>query len=372
MSLASLIVLLLLGLVVWYVMRPTPRAWPKSWPTNEDRLDGFGTEHPGKLPQSLLPEIYQIVVARALYTLLGFAYLCLALNSTTGLVLYLVLSTGAALLARSYRIDVKGTWLESHFSAQIHAFWLTLAALAFIDPAVYIPMPMRGSTPLSWAGYLLIGLALTMRIARGWSRLRTKTPMIAERQFDASAERGSLIYLRCVYAAQALAVGAHMFDAAKIASVIFLVAAAGSLAARRRMRGTWLENHLGWQLRTSLYGLAVLFLVHAFLVPLALTVQATLAIAAFLGFVAGWMAYRIIRGWQALSQSGSTLPPSYWQQPGRNASGTAKHHISVAGVAAGVLILVAYIIQNDLSGRAGGESTPDIPTAAESNLPVER
>lgn len=66
MSLANLIVLLLLGLVVWLVMRPSRRAWPKSWPTNEDWLDGFGTEHTGNLPQSLLPEIHQIVVARAL------------------------------------------------------------------------------------------------------------------------------------------------------------------------------------------------------------------------------------------------------------------------------------------------------------------
>lgn len=141
MSLANLIVLLVLGLVVWGVMRPTRRAWPRSWPTNEDWLDGFETAHTGKLPQSLLPEIYQIVVARALYTLLGCAYLCLALNSATGLVLYLALSAGAALLARNYRIDVKGTWLESHFSAQIHAFWLTLAAVALIDPT-----RMRGST----------------------------------------------------------------------------------------------------------------------------------------------------------------------------------------------------------------------------------
>jgi len=144
MSLANLIVLLFLGFIVWLVIRPSRRAWE----THTAWLEGAGTEFTDKLPKSLLPEIYQVVVARALYTLLGFSYLCLALTSTTGIVLYLVLSAAAALLARNYRRDVEGTWLESHFSAQIHAFWLVLAAFLFINPAVYVPTQMPGAAPL--------------------------------------------------------------------------------------------------------------------------------------------------------------------------------------------------------------------------------
>lgn len=70
------------------------------------------------------------------------------------------------------RSEVRGTWLESHFRWQIRTFWFALlwvvgASLLF-GPFVLILVGL----PFLIVSYLLIGLWVTYRIARGWLALR--------------------------------------------------------------------------------------------------------------------------------------------------------------------------------------------------------
>jgi uncharacterized membrane protein len=87
-------------------------------------------------------------------------------------------------------------------------------------------------------------------------------------------------------------VGAFLFSWPSIIAVIL------NYAKRSEVRGTWLESHFRWQIRTFWFGalwvgLCVLFVI------------ATLGIGIFiawipLGVVGLWFIYRIARGWLRL------------------------------------------------------------------------
>jgi uncharacterized membrane protein len=69
---------------------------------------------------------------------------------------------------------------------------------------------------------------------------------------------------------------------------------------RSEARGTWLESHFRWQIRTFWYGLLWVSLCW-------LVVILTLGIGVFvvwlpLGIVGLWFIYRIVRGWLSLSE----------------------------------------------------------------------
>ena len=68
---------------------------------------------------------------------------------------------------------------------------------------------------------------------------------------------------------------------------------------RGEVRGTWLESHFRWQIRTFWFGLLWVGLCAAFVV---MTLGIGILIAWFpLGIVSLWFIYRIVRGWMALS-----------------------------------------------------------------------
>jgi uncharacterized membrane protein len=68
---------------------------------------------------------------------------------------------------------------------------------------------------------------------------------------------------------------------------------------RADVRGTWLESHFRWQIRTFWYGLLWVSLCWTFVI---LTLGIGLIIAWLpLGIVAVWFIYRIVRGWMALA-----------------------------------------------------------------------
>ena len=70
---------------------------------------------------------------------------------------------------------------------------------------------------------------------------------------------------------------------------------------RSDVRGTWLESHFRWQIRTFWFGLLWVGLCVAFIIG-------TLGIGSIiawlpLGAVGLWFVYRIVRGWLALRES---------------------------------------------------------------------
>jgi len=77
-----------------------------------------------------------------------------------------------------------------------------------------------------------------------------------------------------------------------------IIAVIVNYVKRSDARGTWLDSHFGWQLRTFWY--AVMWVVLAAL--LALTVVGIPFAWLVLAAVGLWVLYRIIRGWIALAE----------------------------------------------------------------------
>lgn len=75
------------------------------------------------------------------------------------------------------RGEVRGTWLESHFTWQIRTFWLALAWAALVA-LVSIPLAVILVGIGTWiAGMFVLGVWAIYRIARGWLRLNDHQPM---------------------------------------------------------------------------------------------------------------------------------------------------------------------------------------------------
>lgn len=73
------------------------------------------------------------------------------------------------------RGDVRGTFLESHFSWQIRTFWW---ALAWALLAGILIMTVIG-IPVAWVIAVAAGIWVLYRIARGWMALLSRKPMPA-------------------------------------------------------------------------------------------------------------------------------------------------------------------------------------------------
>ena len=96
-------------------------------------------------------------------------------------------------------------------------------------------------------------------------------------------------------------IGAFVFGWPSIIAVII------NYVTRERVRGTWLDSHWRWQLRTFWY--AALWL----LVAGALTITLIgIPFAVLVLVVTGlWVLYRVIRGWMILlDRRGMPLPPA--------------------------------------------------------------
>jgi len=93
----------------------------------------------------------------------------------------------------------------------------------------------------------------------------------------------------------ATVVGAFLFGWPSIIAVIL------NYVKRGDVRGTWLESHFRWQIRTFWFGLLWVVLCGLFIVA---TLGIGLLIAWIpLGVVGIWFIYRILRGWLALRES---------------------------------------------------------------------
>jgi uncharacterized membrane protein len=94
-------------------------------------------------------------------------------------------------------------------------------------------------------------------------------------------------------------IGAVLFGLPSIIAVII------NYVKRGEVRGTWLETHFRWQIRTFWFGVLWVVLCGVF-------VLLTLGLGVFLvwiplGILAVWFIYRIVRGWLALSD-GRAMP----------------------------------------------------------------
>ena len=117
--------------------------------------------------------------------------------------------------------------------------------------------------------------------------------------------KGSSLYnwTQAIYALHAFSLLTGILGAATVVGAFLigwpsLIAVILNYIKRSDVRGTWLDTHFRWQIRTFWYGLAWVALCGLFVVG-------TLGLGLFivwvpLGFVALWFIYRVARGWMAL------------------------------------------------------------------------
>ena len=121
---------------------------------------------------------------------------------------------------------------------------------------------------------------------------------------QAAPSSDSLVtWTQAIYALHALSLAIGILGAASVVGAFLIgwpsiVAVILNYVKRSDVRGTWLESHFRWQIRTFWYGAFWAALCGIFVVL-------TFGIGAIvvwipLGFLAIWFVYRVARGWLAL------------------------------------------------------------------------
>jgi uncharacterized membrane protein len=83
----------------------------------------------------------------------------------------------AVIMNYARQSDVRGTFLESHFSWQIRTFWFALLwVLVILALSLPLMLIVVGFFTL-WIGYVLLGIWVIYRIIRGWLALRDQRPV---------------------------------------------------------------------------------------------------------------------------------------------------------------------------------------------------
>ena len=139
--------------------------------TNETMTAGVPAAQP--LDESLITYTNIIYALHALAVVIG------VLTSTTiiGNFICGIPSIVAVIMNYARRSQVRGTFLDSHFSWQIRTFWfavfwaIVIGGISFVLAFVLIGF-------VTWIiGALLLGIWVIYRVARGWFALRDRRPM---------------------------------------------------------------------------------------------------------------------------------------------------------------------------------------------------
>lgn len=128
----------------------------------------------------------------------------------------------------------------------------------------------------------------------------------------ATADPRHVSYTHLMYGLHAVAVVIGILTAATIVGNFLvglpsIIAVVMNYARRGAVRGTWLESHFSWQLRTfwwALLWVVLAWLAFGWLILLFIGIP---LLAASFFFVGIWVAYRVARGWMAL-RDGRRMP----------------------------------------------------------------
>jgi uncharacterized membrane protein len=145
--------------------------------TGEDQeamssIDSTTSESPSRAVDpslvTLTHVIYALHAASLAIGIIGAA-------SIVGAFLFSVPSIIAVVLNYVRRGDVRGTWLESHFSWQIRTFWFAMLWAVFGGILVVTIILI----PVSFAIWAAVAIWVIYRVVRGWLNLRDDRPMSA-------------------------------------------------------------------------------------------------------------------------------------------------------------------------------------------------
>jgi uncharacterized membrane protein len=118
---------------------------------------------------------------------------------------------------------------------------------------------------------------------------------------------GSLVsWTTAIYALHAFSLLTGSLGAASVVGAFLtgwpsIIAVILNYVKRSEARGTWLESHFRWQIRTFWFGLLWIVLCVLFIVG---TLGIGILVAWLpMGLIGLWFIYRIVRGWMALNNS---------------------------------------------------------------------
>jgi uncharacterized membrane protein len=154
--------------------------------------------HPGAVPP--LPSLPPTEPHSSLVTLSHVTYLLhgigLGLGAFAAATVFGIFAFGwssilAVVLNYLKRDDVRGTWLESHFTWQIRTFWAAmvaavvvgLAGVGLVIGAITTSAAGGDASPMSlgfvaWGlAWLLLGAWVLYRVVRGWTALGGRRPI---------------------------------------------------------------------------------------------------------------------------------------------------------------------------------------------------
>jgi len=120
-------------------------------------------------PSGLVPRESLVTVAHVIYALHAFSALTGLVSAAFVVTAFLTgwPSIIAAIINYVKRSDVRGTWLDQHFSWQIRTFWF---ALLWVLVAAVLFVTVIG-IPFAWAIWVITGIWVLYRIIRGWLAL---------------------------------------------------------------------------------------------------------------------------------------------------------------------------------------------------------
>ena len=111
--------------------------------------------------------------AHVMYALHAASIVIAVIGTAVVVKAFLFSAPGIIAIIMNYarRARVRGTWLDSHFRWQRYTFWMAFIALVAARLAFGLLLLIGFGGPLLFC-YLLIGLWVTWRTARGWLALR--------------------------------------------------------------------------------------------------------------------------------------------------------------------------------------------------------
>jgi len=120
-----------------------------------------------------------------------------------------------------------------------------------------------------------------------------------------AVDEGLITYTHAIYALHSLAVLIGITTAASIVGsfvcgIPSIVAVIMNYARIAATRGTFLESHFRWQIRTFWFALLWALLIWAVTLPLFVVLIGIPLFFVFFGALAIWIIYRVVRGWMAL------------------------------------------------------------------------
>jgi uncharacterized membrane protein len=115
-------------------------------------------------------------------------------------------------------------------------------------------------------------------------------------------------WVRVIYALHALSIVIGIFSSAFIATAFVfglpsIIAVVMNYLKRSEARGTWLESHFRWQIRTfwiSFFAYCAVWLV--FGIPALLIIGIPFLFGGLI-LIGIWLAYRVVKGWMALADN---------------------------------------------------------------------